>query len=109
MAMNFNNIGRMKDLVKTLLEIKPECRNSDTVLYKEVLKVVGFANGTDVMSLSVEHFLDNMKLYGCPNFETVRRTRQKVQEQHSELRASRAVETVRRHNEAIMLDWAKGE
>lgn len=109
MAMNFNHIGRMKDLVKTLLEIKPECRNSDTVLYKEVLKVVGFANGTDIMNLSVEHFLDNMKLYGCPNFETVRRTRQKVQEQNRALRASEAVETVRRHNETVVHDWAKEE
>lgn len=104
---NFGDETVYSELVKALLETKPECRNSDTVLYKEVLQVVEFATGADILSLSVEHFLDCIKLYGCPNFETVRRARQKAQEQHPELRAAQAVETVRRHNESVMHEWAK--
>ena len=98
---------KVKPIVKVLLENKPECRDSDEVLYYNILKFIGFANGEDILDMPVGFFLMNMHLHACPNFETVRRTRQKVQAECPELAASKSVQQNRREKEAEIRKWSK--
>lgn len=90
-----NDLNNISLMVKSLLETKPETRNSDEVLYLELIKVYGFNQGRDLTSMSLSHFFTNRKIYGVPKFESVRRTRQKIQATYPELRSDKAVEKAR--------------
>lgn len=81
-------IKHTSDLVHEILRTEPECRNSDNILYLRVLQTIGKQNGIDVESMTVPTLFRNMSaMKFFPAFETVRRTRQKVQECNPELRA----------------------
>jgi hypothetical protein len=49
-----------------------------------------------------------MKDYQFPAFETVRRTRQKLQAEFPELSGNREVQEHREANEAVFRDYARG-
>ena len=97
------------ELVKHILETNPKCRNSDSFLYLKVLTEVGRQRGIDIDKMSIPYFLLNLHGAGFPGFETVRRTRQKLQQHHPELAACEAVEAFRTENEAAYRDFARGE
>lgn len=80
-------IKTTSDLVHEILKAEPECRNSDNILYLRVLQTIGKQNGIDVNNMSVPTLFRNMSAMKLPAFETVRRTRQKVQECNPELKA----------------------
>lgn len=96
-------------LVKYILEQDKQCRNSDSLLYLKVLTEVGKQKEIDIEKMSIPYFLLNLHGAGFPGFETVRRTRQKLQQHHPELAASEAVEGFRAENEAVFRDYARGE
>lgn len=96
-------------LVKYILEQDKQCRNSDSLLYLKVLTEVGKQKGIDLDKMSVPFFLLNLHGAGFPPFESVRRTRQKLQQHHPELAASEAVEGFRADNEKMFLGYARGE
>lgn len=96
-------------LVKSILEQDERCRNSDSFLYLKVLSVVGKQKGIDIENMSIPYFLLNLHGAGFPGFETVRRTRQKLQQHHPELAACEAVESFRMENEADFRAYARGE
>ena len=96
-------------LVKSLLEQDNQCRNSDSVLYLKVLSVVGKQKGIELEKMTVPYFLLNLHGADFPGFETVRRTRQKIQQHHPELCACEAVEGFRMENEAQYRAYARGE
>lgn len=96
-------------LVKSILEQDKQCRNSDSYLYLKVLSVVGEQKGIDLEKMSVPYFLLNLHGAGFPGFETVRRTRQKLQQHHPELAASESVEGFRLENEVAFREYARGE
>ena len=96
-------------LVKSLLEQDKQCRNSDSVLYFKVLSVVGKQKGIELEKMTVPYFLLNLHGADFPGFETVRRTRQKLQQHHPELCACEAVEGFRMENEAQYRAYARGE
>lgn len=102
-----NDIHKTSAIVKAILEAKTETRNSDELLYREVLAVHGFEMDKDILSMSVGYFLRNMNLYNCPKFETVRRSRQKIQATYPELRPCKAVEDGRMQNEQLFRGFAK--
>ncbi len=82
--VNEMNIGKeiksTHNLVLEILKQSPKARNSDNYLYYAVLASLGKRNGINIEKISVPHFLLHMKDFGVfPCFETVRRTRQKLQ------------------------------
>lgn len=95
------------ELVKSVLKMYPEARNSDNFLYYTICKTIGRRNGIDVDSMSMPRFFLHLKDYGFPAFETVRRTRQKIQAENPELAACDTVEGHRMLNEEVYRDYAR--
>lgn len=107
--MTMNDLKNTTALVKAILEQEKQCRNSDSFLYLKVLSVIGKRKGIDIESMSVPYFLLNLQGTAFPGFETVRRTRQKIQQHHPELAACEAVEGFRMDNEKEFRAFAGGE
>lgn len=103
------NIKQTTKLVKAILEQDKRCRNSDSFLYFKVLSVVAKRKGIHLESMTVPYFLLNLHGTAFPPFESVRRSRQKVQEHHPELAACEAVAEYRAENESAMREYARGE
>ena len=95
------------DLVKEILKKSPESRNSDNVLYYLVLTELGKRNGIDFEHMSVPSLFLHLKEYNFPQFESVRRTRQKIQSLYSELAGTDKVEAIRTLNEQAYKDYAR--
>jgi hypothetical protein len=95
-------------LVKSILEMHPQARNSDNYLFYLVCKTIGRRNGIEIDEMSMPKFMLHLKEYGFPQFETVRRTRQKIQAAHSELAGNSKVEAQRLLNEESFRDFARG-
>lgn len=75
-------LKKVEHVVERILREREESRKSDDVLY---LHVCEYFNA-DAPSMTLANFLSSRKSVGCPNFETVRRTRQKVFEKHPDLK-----------------------
>lgn len=105
----------MKDLktvtavVRCILENHKQTRNCDGMLYLKVLEHYAFKKGIELRMLSVPMFLTQMDSMGFPPFESVRRTRQKIQAAYPELAACEAVQSLRAENEKVYRDYARGE
>ena len=96
------------ELVLQILKNEPVARNNDNFLYLQVLRATGQKNGVDIDSMSIPRFFCHLKEYGFPAFETVRRTRQKIQSEYPELSANSTVSAGRMLNEEIFRDYARG-
>ena len=101
-----NELQTTTKLVKAILEANPQTRNSDSFLYLKVLEYISEKEGFALYHMTVPYFLENMKDYGFPGFETVRRTRQKVQAECPELAACEKVSAMRSENEAMFREYA---
>lgn len=93
-------LKRMQDKVEYLLAQYPATRDDDRKLIGAVYTVF---YGVDV-NAPFKDILLNDKL---PNFETIRRCRQKAQEENEALRGKRDKERIDRQKE--YLEFAKGE
>lgn len=105
-----NNLHNINAIVKSILEEDEQARNSDSYLYLKVLERIAPEIGyksTGFMSMSVYYFLLNMEKEGFPKFESVRRSRQKIQGKNTRLAASPKVEEYRAKNEKIYRDFAR--
>lgn len=107
--MTMNDLKNTTALVKAILEKDKQCRNSDSLLYLRVVTTVANQKGIDIDGISVPRFLLTLHGAGFPGFETVRRTRQKLQQHHPELAACEAVEDFRMENETAFREYARGE
>lgn len=96
-------------LVKSILEQDEQCRNSDSFLYLKVLSAVAKQKGIDLEKMTVPFFLMNLHGAGLPPFESVRRSRQKIQQHHPELAANETVEGFRAENEREFRAYAMGD
>lgn len=74
---------QVKHIVKTILTEYPQTRNSDNLLYLTVIETIGKGN----IDKPISEVLLNLEELGLPCFETVRRTRQKLQAELPELQA----------------------
>lgn len=100
----------VSEVVKGVLIKYPETRNSDYYLYLKVLERTAELNGSpNPKNLTLEYFLCHAKELNFPYFETVRRTRQKIQESIPELKAVPAVEKVRAEKEKAFRQYARSE
>lgn len=95
-------------VVKTLLEDDPQTRNSDSYLYLKVLGVVEKEKNININRVPVKDFLINMNKWGFPPFETVRRTRQKLQNTFPALSAKTEIKAARKENERVVKEYAVG-
>jgi hypothetical protein len=79
---SMNELNSTKALVKSILEKDEVARNSDSFLYLVVIHTIADQKKGEVpppSKITVTDFLLNMSRWGFPPFESVRRTRQKIQ------------------------------
>ena len=104
-----NDLKNTTAIVKAILEKEPQTRNSDSYLYLKVLEYISEKEGFALCFMTVPYFLENMKDYGFPPFESVRRSRQKIQATFPELAACKEVEKARMENEKVYRSFARGD
>lgn len=98
-----NELMTTTEIVKDLLTRIPATRNNDDYLY---LKVCERLNKKSC-GLPFNMVIINRKEYGLPGFETVRRSRQKLQQHFPELAGCDVVEGHRSENEEVFRDFAR--
>ena len=104
-----NDLKHTSQIVKAILEQDKRTRNSDSFLYLKVLRHFAKKTGIPVHDMSVQVFLLNMESFNVPGFETVRRSRQKIQAMNPHLAACDNVKQMRRENEAAYYAFAVGD
>ena len=90
-------------MVKYVLEKEPRTRNSDNLLWLEVIKLIN----QGVLRKPMAEVLQNLNEYGLPSIETVGRCRRKLQAEHPELRAKKSVQCCRAEREEEFMEWSK--
>ena len=86
-----------KDLVELLLREYPALRANDDLLYLEVLRKVPphWNSGritTNIENMPIGEFFSERKNMKLPSFESVRRSRAKIMEEHPELKPCEKVQ-----------------
>ncbi len=94
-------LKKVESIVERILDMREDTRESDDILYLCVCEY--FHRG--VSSMTLKDFLKTRKNTGCPNFETVRRTRQKVFEKRPELKPEK-ITKLREDMEEVYVDYA---
>lgn len=102
-----DEIRNTAKLVKEALEKYPQARNSDSYLYYVICRDKLSAMGLDIDRVSLSNGLLYRDSYSLPPFETVRRTRQKLQSQYPELASDPEVECARLENQKEFLEYAR--
>ena len=97
-----NDLRTIKGAVKSILEADVLSRSSDLRLYL----LLGREANESAMDMSFSYVISNLSVLGLPNFESVRRTRQKVQEENPELRPNAVVADARRKLQDEYHDFA---
>lgn len=97
------NILNTTRLVRELLESEPKTRSSDDLLYLKVCE----RNNASALNKPFWYVFANRNELNVPPFESVRRSRQKLQEHHPELRGTDDAEAQRLVNEQIIRDYAR--
>lgn len=94
--------AKVEPIVKKVLEEKPYTREDDFSLVYEVFKE--FLPNID--DLSFQDVMTNHKEYGLPYFESVRRTRPKLQNKYPELLPSKEIQEARKLEEVDYKSYA---
>mgnify|MGYP003290386412 CR=1 FL=1 len=101
------DLKTIKALVHIILEEDEKARNSDSYLYLRVLNTVAEKENIKLAEIHVIDFLLNLHKSPFPPFESVRRTRQKIQEKYPHLAPCKVVEEYRAENEKAFLEFAR--
>jgi hypothetical protein len=104
-----NELKGLTALVYMILDHYPQTRNSDGLLWLKVLESQAYDKGIDLRLLSVPFFLPRIAEMGFSPFESVRRTRQKLQAAYPHLAACEAVEGFRTENEQQYRAFARSD
>ena len=99
-----NQLQQTSKLVKQILIEDEATRNSDTYLYLKVCETLN----PSALSKPFWMVLAGLKFYKLPPFETVRRSRQKIQRRCPELAGTDEVEEARAELETEFREFAKG-
>lgn len=89
-----DRLKRMQDKVEWALNKYPQTRDNDRLL---ICVIYARFYGADLTAPFKATMLD----HNLPNFETIRRCRQKAQEQHPDLRGKRDSERLDRQKEYV--------
>ena len=98
-----NELKTTAEVVKHILETFTASRNDDHLLF---YLVCSFVN-KDVVGKSFGDVLIYRNDYKLPAFETVRRTRQKVQAENPHLAADKEIKAMREANEDAFKEYAR--
>ena len=96
-------IRKTSKIVKKILEICPDTRNSDELLYVNVCKVIN----PMACSQPFETVMLRRRELSLPPIESVGRCRRKLQESYPELCGSDDVTAMRELNEQVVKDYAR--
>lgn len=102
-----NDLKTTRSRVLEILQKDERARNSDSYLYFRLIGELGQEKGIDMNFVTVTAFLLNMAEWGFPPFESVRRTRQKVQREFPELSANEQVKAFRDEREMAFREFAR--
>lgn len=102
------DLSTIKALVQSILERDEKARDNDSYLYFCVINNIAQSTNIDLSKISVTAFLLNINALNFPPFESVRRSRQKVQAECPWLAPSREVAELRAENEEIYKAFAIG-
>ena len=100
-----NQMKQISKLVKQILTEDTTARNSDTFLYLQVCHHLN----PSALEQPFWKVLSSLKHHNLPPFETVRRTRQKIQAECPELSGVDEVEVARAELETEYRDFARGD
>ena len=96
----------IENRVLAVLKEYPEARNDDMKLYLLVSEACIY-DTHGIGDFRFEDVMSNYKAYGIPCFESIRRTRQKIQAKHPELGCSPEVRRARHKMQRVYSDYAK--
>lgn len=96
------NIYKISDIVKQVLINDERARGDDFYLYGQVMSKID----STFESMSAKFFFNNAKELKYIPFESVRRSRQKIQSENNELKPNKSIVNARKTNEKIMKDYA---
>ena len=107
-------LKKIKDIVIETLKQSEVMRGNDDLLYLEVLKKIHphWNNGritTNIENISLGEFFSERKAHKLPSFESIRRSRQKAQEENKNLRPSEKVQKARKIQEENFYKFAKNQ
>lgn len=104
-----NELHDTTAIVQKLLIEKPETRNSDGILYVKVLEYISKQLGVSLpfQDYPVKMVFSSTMLLPVPPFETVRRSRQKLQRAFPELAATERIRRKKADKEAAFRAYAK--
>ena len=101
--MTTSKLKGLSKVVKQVLIEEPATRGSDSFLYLRVLhKLLG-----QVPDINIEAFLSLMEYFNYPPFESVRRSRQKIQAKHPELKPDEETIKARQAQQSEYYEFAK--
>jgi len=101
------DLKTIKALVKAILETSEKARNNDNYLYLLVIETVAKAYHINLKNVPVTDFLYYLSDTNFPPFESVRRTRQKIQAECPHLAPCKAVAELRAENEEAYREFAR--
>lgn len=101
-------------IVEEVLTDYPETRNDDNLLWLKVLEIAegennypGINTRPDICDLTVDYLLKNVRYLKLPSYETVSRSRRKIQAKNPELRGTERVTKSRAFAEELYREFAK--
>lgn len=109
------NLDKIKDQVEWCLKNRPDTRDNDLYLVMSVWKTFyrdEFINFLMVATNSLNHeapvwmITKRGSLNDLPSFESIRRTRQKTQNEEGKFKASEGVRSARSEARAHVKEWA---
>lgn len=80
-------LNKISNIVLRVLDQHKDARKDDFILFSYVLDELGVPSNFDMRTM-----LRNSVIFGLPSFESVSRSRRKVQAAHPELKDAKAVE-----------------
>lgn len=84
--MTVEKLRKLENVIKPILEDKPQTREDDYLLYAEVIRKYR----PELLELSARTFLKGHNELNVPNIKSVERARRKVQEKYPDLASERA-------------------
>ena len=88
------NLKTIENRVLAVLKEHPEARNDDMKLYLLVSKACIY-DTHGISHFSFEDVMSNYKAYGIPCFESIRRTRQKIQAKYPDINDSNVMDILK--------------
>ena len=98
-----NRLYKVEPVVLELLNEVPETRGNDTLLQKEVMLRLN----PSIADMPFTYVMDHRHELGLPPFESIRRSRAKLQSKYEDLRPSEAIQEARAEQEEEYLEYVR--